>query len=58
MEKNKRDEYWDIIKGLGILAVVLGHSGCGIKAIGRILYFYHMGLFFFISGALFNEKKH
>ncbi|MBE3584443.1 MAG: acyltransferase family protein [Limnochordaceae bacterium] len=46
-------ELWiDIAKGVGILAVIVGHSG--VDAISHYLYWFHMPLFFAISGYLFN----
>ncbi len=42
----KRNNYWDIVKGLGIILVVLGHSGCPNKFAIITLNYYHMALFF------------
>jgi len=42
----------DTFKGLGILAVVLGHIYIG--EISRSIYIFHMPLFFFLSGYLFK----
>lgn len=53
---NQRYEYLDIAKGMGILAVVWAH----ILTVGwshRFIYAFHMPLFFFISGYLFNSAK-
>lgn len=47
----------DIAKGLGILAVVLGHNEIVLHDKGelfRILFSFHMPLFFFISGVFLN----
>lgn len=43
----------NILKGLGIIAVVLGHVGSPIT---NIIYMYHMSLFFFISGYLYKDS--
>ena len=47
----ERNTYLDILKGAGIILVVLAHvlksSGGGYE---RVIYFFHMPLFFFISG--------
>lgn len=51
--KKKRLDYVDVAKGVGILLVLVGHS----TDIGRnFIYQFHMPLFFFISGILYNEK--
>ncbi len=44
--------YMDIMKALGIIAVVIGHSG----APNKFFYSYHMALFFFISGYFYDEE--
>lgn len=49
----ERSPYWDIVKGLGIIAIVLGHS----RPTGFV-YLYHLALFFFVSGYLYSEKKY
>lgn len=49
----ERENYWSIMKGLGILAVILGHAGAPIT---KYIYMYHLALFFFISGFLYKEK--
>ena len=54
---NDRYEFIDIAKGVGILAVVWAH----ILLVGwthEIIYAFHMPLFFFISGFLFNVNKY
>lgn len=48
-----RYRHINILKGLGIIAVVLGHVGAPFI---RIIYMYHMALFFFISGYLYKES--
>ena len=57
MTETKRYDYLDIAKGLGILAVVWAH----IMLVGwshKVIYAFHMPLFFFISGMLFGRKKY
>lgn len=51
----KRIDYLDIAKGLGIILVVIGHldSTC----VHTIIYYFHMPLFFFISG-IFYDPSH
>ena len=56
-DNNKRLDYLDVAKGIGILLVILGH--CQLGRIGRahsLIYSFHMPLFFFISGVCFSNK--
>ncbi len=50
---NNRIEYLDIAKALGIIFVVIGHSG---MVIGKFIYLFHMPLFFLISGYFYKDK--
>lgn len=53
----KRYDYFDIAKGIGILLVVWAH----ILTTGtshRVIYAFHMPLFFLISGMLFRRNKY
>ena len=50
----KRDDSIDIAKALGIILVVLGHTEF---VYSNFLYQFHMPLFFFLSGFVFNESK-
>lgn len=43
-----RDYTWDVVRGIGILMVVLGH--CAPRPLVDFVYLFHMGLFFFVSG--------
>lgn len=68
---DKRDKYWDLLKGLAIILVLIGHSvqyGKGIdylssrsyldNPIFMAIYGFHMPLFMFISGYFFlNSVK-
>jgi len=47
----------DSVKGIGILLVVLGHSGVPEWA-KSLVFTFHMPLFFFLSGYLFNYTKY
>ena len=51
---SQRDDLWDILKGIGIFAVVVGHSGCP-KPLLCFISAFHMPLFFIISGILLND---
>lgn len=48
-----RDAYWDIVKGLGIVAVVAAHA----SILAREFNWFHLEIFFFVSGFLFSAKK-
>ena len=53
----QRVDYIDIAKGLGMLAIIWGHltnSGWHYN----LVYSFHIPLFFFLSGLVFNSKKH
>lgn len=51
----KRLKWIDAVKGIGIILVLIGH--CQIKGVNEYLYF-HMPLFYIISGYCWNEKKY
>jgi len=44
-------------KGIGILLVVIGHMTIPLE-LSILIFSFHMPLFFFLSGYLFNEKKY
>ena len=47
-------EYWNIVKGIGIILVVVGHLYWDFT---QFIYLFHLPLFFFVSGYLYNEKN-
>ncbi|NPE27874.1 acyltransferase family protein [Methanococcoides sp. SA1] len=50
--------YWvDSLKGIAILLVIVGHHSIPVE-LTKYIYSFHIPLFFFISGYLFNMKKH
>lgn len=53
----KHTIYWDIVKGVGIIAIVLGHCGEPLDMIAFV-YLFHLTLFFFVTAFLYNEKKY
>lgn len=55
--KNKRDITIDIFKGILILFVVIGHCPMINSNIKNIIYWFHMPLFFTLSGYLFKPSK-
>lgn len=56
MDKLKRLDYVDIAKGLGMLMVIWGHINSGSTFV--LVYSFHMPLFFFLSGLVFNSNRY
>lgn len=54
---NERIKYLDIAKGIGIILVIMGHSGFLSDTLNFFVNSFHMPLFFVISGALMYFKK-
>jgi len=56
---SKRIGYIDIARGIGILLVVLGHNDFGYisQFAYRVIYSFHMPLFFFLSGYFINTSR-
>lgn len=54
---SKRIDWIDRAKGIGIILVILGHS-IFPKMLKVVLYSFHMPLFFFLSGYVYNMKKY
>lgn len=52
-----RKDYLDILRGIGIFYVILGHI-VHISYVFQYIYSFHMPLFFFISGMLFAPSKY
>lgn len=50
-----RDLVWDALKGVAIILMVIGHSGCPAY-LRRFIYLFHMGVFFYVSGRYLNIK--
>ncbi len=57
MENKDRLRNLDILKGIAIISVVIGHAGFG-NLITNYLSSFHLQLFFFVSGLLFNADKY
>ena len=51
-----RDQTLDIVKGIGIILMVMGHSGAP-ACLHDIIYTFHMPLFFIASGWFFSERN-
>ena len=49
----------DIAKGIGIMLVVLGHNWFSVRSgeLHRIIFSFHLPLFFFLSGVFLNPEK-
>lgn len=54
MPYNSKNNYISIAKALGIILMVVGHSGCP-TAISNFIYLFHMPLFFVCSGYFFKD---
>lgn len=52
MKRQDRIEWIDVAKGIGIILVIMGHT-FQLDLVSPI-YAFHMPLFFFLSGLLFN----
>ena len=56
-DAKSRIDYFDIAKGIGIILVIIGHSGFAGDFWGCFIASFHMPLFFIISGMLSNLKN-
>ncbi len=55
--KEERIEWVDIAKGMGIICVVIGHIFQPQMFAHKIIYLFHMPLFFYISGFLYKVRQ-
>lgn len=55
---NKRENWIDYAKGIGIILVVFGHSIKITTTLGHFIYIFHVPLFFILSGILINTAKY
>ena len=53
----RRSEYFDVLKGIGILCVFYGHTAEWASLPSRLIFNFHMPLFFMISGVFFDPCK-
>ena len=53
MEK-QRLKHVDVARGIAMIAIVLGHLEC--DALNRVVYTFHLPLFYFISGYFLDER--
>ena len=49
----QRDEYWDVVKGLGTILVFVGHTGAWLTP---YVYMYNLVIFFFVAGYFYKER--
>ena len=56
-DKRKRIEWVDIAKGITIVLMIIGHTGCP-RIISSWIYSFHMPLFFILSGLTTNWGGH
>ena len=54
----KRMEYIDMMKGFAMILVILGHIWYIPQPLKICIYFFHIPLFFFLSGFTFSIKKY
>ena len=52
--QKQRLEYLDVARGIAMIAIVLGHLGSAL--INRVVYTFHLPMFYFISGYFFDER--
>jgi acyltransferase len=50
--------YVNIAKGIGIILVIIGHSVAPRSSLALAIFSFHLPLFFFISGYVFNYAKY
>lgn len=55
VEKHNRISWLDIARGIAMLSIVAGHLG--VFGINRIVFTYHLPIFFLISGYFINRKQ-
>lgn len=53
ISNNNRLKYIDLLKGFGVVMVVIGHMHYS-ENVDKLIYGFHMPLFFFISGYLYH----
>jgi len=53
--KTKRLQYVDIARGIAMICIILGHLGN--PSINRVVFTFHVPIFFFITGYFTNNKR-
>lgn len=54
-KENARMQFIDIAKGIAIICIILGHIGN--PTINRIVFTFHVPIFFLITGYFINTKR-
>ena len=54
---DSRNEFFDVCKGIGILCVYYGHTALWGTLPSRMVFSFHMPLFFLLSGIFFDVEK-
>lgn len=58
METQNRNVTWDIVKGIAIVLMIIGHAELqDDNVVKRLIYSFHMPLFFIASGYFFSLKS-
>src|SRR5438552_3015287 len=57
MSQSQRISWIDVCRGIGIILVIYAH-GLGTDRYRYVFYAFHMPLFFFLSGVVYNRSKH
>lgn len=57
IKNKKRSRYWDIVKAIGIISIVIGHIAVSAKSVSFV-YTYNLIIFYFVSGFFYNESKY
>ena len=55
LKEKRRLEYIDVVRGIAMLSIIAGHMGNNL--IMRIVFTFHVPVFFLISGLFYTEKK-
>lgn len=57
LQRSEREPLYDVIKGISIIAIVLGHCPPSV-AVCNFVYAFHLAIFVFVSGMQINSEKY
>lgn len=57
LDENRRIQWIDVAKGIGIYAIWIGHMGSVVGMSYEYVFQWHVNLFFFLSGCVENYNK-